>query len=370
MKHSILFFLCLTLLFSCKSKKESEERESEGKDQLGLIVKNEITADLQTEAVPQTPEDDAADDPAIWVNPEHPDSSVIYGTDKKGGLIAYDLQGKTLAYYKIGRTNNVDIRQNVVMGGDTIDILACTNRTHHNISVARIGEKGELFFYKNTKLDSKTKGDVYGFSLYHSRIDGSLYAYLNSKRGEIEQWKLIGNKDEMTGKMVRKFSMKDQTEGMVADDKRGIMYLGVEEKGIYKFEAEPSESFFGSYILRSKPNRNKFIEADIEGLAIYRNSDCDCYLIASSQGNYTYAVFELSGDNRYLFSFRIEDNKKNAVDGVEETDGLEVISNYISEDFPIGMLIVQDGYNRNEKGELQAQNFKYINWEKIQDMIK
>ena len=369
MKHFILLGICLSLFYSCKTKEQSDERESEGKDQLGLIVKNEISADVQTDPVPQTADEDAADDPAIWINMAHPDSSVIYGTDKKGGLIAYDMNGKTLAYYPIGRSNNVDVRQQVLMGHDTLDILACTNRTHHNISVARIGENGELFFYENTNLNANTKGEVYGFSLYHSAVDGALYAFLNSKNGEIEQWKLIGDKNQISGELVRKHSMRHQTEGMVADDKEGIMYLGVEEKGIYKFNAEPQNPVNGAYLTHSQPRCNKYIKGDIEGLAIYHKSDVDRYLIASSQGNYTYAVFDLSEDNNYLLSFRIEDNDINGVDGAEETDGLDVFSTYISQDFPLGMLIVQDGYNRDPNGALQAQNFKYIDWRKIDALL-
>jgi len=209
--------------------------------------------------------------------------------------------------------------------------------------------------------------EVYGFCLYHS-VDGQLYAFLNSKEGEVEQWLLEGQGDNISGSIVRSFTMKSQTEGMVADDAHGIIYLGVEKRGIYKFQADPSVPVTGAYIKRSKPRRNKYIVGDIEGLAIYKNpSTCESYLIASSQGNYSYAVFDLRGDNCYLFSFRIEGDQ---IDGVEETDGIELVPFYLSEDFPDGMLIVQDGYNRNATEVLLAQNFKYIDWRKIGALVE
>src|SRR5690349_1849047 len=43
------------------------------------------------ETVPVANPEDAADDPAIWVNPKDPAKSAVIGTDKKGGLYVYDL---------------------------------------------------------------------------------------------------------------------------------------------------------------------------------------------------------------------------------------------------------------------------------------
>lgn len=58
-----------------------------------------MTAKLETRPVSQPAGDDAADDPAIWVNFANPDSSRIIGTDKQGGLAVYDLKGNQLFYY-------------------------------------------------------------------------------------------------------------------------------------------------------------------------------------------------------------------------------------------------------------------------------
>src|SRR4051812_16482465 len=52
------------------------------------------TAHVETEPVAHS--GDAADDPAIWINPADPSQSTIIGTDKKGCLAVYDLAGKQL----------------------------------------------------------------------------------------------------------------------------------------------------------------------------------------------------------------------------------------------------------------------------------
>jgi 3-phytase len=69
-----------------------------------------VTATFETDAVPQDKDDDAADDPAIWVNRKEPGKSVLFGTDKLGGLASYNLKGRQLHYYSTGKMNNCDIR--------------------------------------------------------------------------------------------------------------------------------------------------------------------------------------------------------------------------------------------------------------------
>lgn len=366
-KHVAYLLLVAITLSSCSNY----ERKSEGRKSPSILIKNRITADVQTKIMPQDKNEDSADDPAIWINPNDVERSIIFGTDKKGGIGAYNLQGEELAYYPIGNINNIDVRQNVLWGNDTIDIIAGTNRTTHSISVAEIMKDGTLSFFSQDTLKAQTKGEVYGFSFFYN--GKNLYAFLNSKEGEVEQWELRATKNNgVTGEIVRSFDMEAQTEGMVADDENNTMYLGVERKGIYKFSACPNSSLQGHYILRSRPRRNIYIDADIEGLAIYKESDCRSYLIASSQGNYSYAVFNLRGNNDYLFSFTIEDGIKGSdfIDGVEETDGIEIFSNALGDQFPFGVLIVQDGYNRDKNDNLLAQNFKYIDWQKIDQFIK
>ena len=65
-------------------------------------------AKVQTEPVPS--EGDAADDPAIWIHPADPARSLVLGTDKKGGLHAYSLDGRRRQLVSPGsRPNNVDV---------------------------------------------------------------------------------------------------------------------------------------------------------------------------------------------------------------------------------------------------------------------
>ena len=57
------------------------------------IAPDTVNVMAKAETAPVASGDDAADDPAIWVNPDDPLKSLIVGTDKKNGLVVYDLSG-------------------------------------------------------------------------------------------------------------------------------------------------------------------------------------------------------------------------------------------------------------------------------------
>ena len=351
-----LVVILIAAIVSCEVN-----RPSEGSRKAGEHIKQTVMAIAETEPTPRGKNDDSADDPAIWINHSDPIRSIVFGTDKKGGLASYDLKGNQLHYYPDGKMNNCDLRYGFLLGNDTIDILAATNRSNHSVSLYKISEGGVLDSIHNRTITSEMQDEVYGLCMYKSPVSGKYFVFVNSKAGEIEQWELLAKDQLVDAKLVRSFSVETQTEGMVADDSVAVLYLGEENAGIYKFDAEPGGSNEGKMLALSSED-NKNIRYDIEGLTIYPTDSVNGYLIASSQGNYSYAVFERQGDNKYLGSFKIVDGD---IDGVEETDGIDVTNVPLGKNFPKGMLVVQDGYNY-EGEKLLSQNYKFISWEEIE----
>lgn len=188
---------------------------------------------------------------------------------------------------------------------------------------------------------------------------------MNGKSGIIEQWELSPfGENEVTGQVVSTFYVESQPEGMVADDEQGFLYVGEEKRGIWKFHAEPDSDREPQLILESD-NSNPRISYDIEGLAIYYAGKGRGYLIASSQGNNTYAIFEREGDNKYLGSFEIVDG---AIDGTSGTDGIDVTNINLGGEYSDGLFVTQD--DKNLDGDvLRPQNFKGVDWEKIANLF-
>ncbi|MGI9260788.1 MAG: phytase, partial [Woeseiaceae bacterium] len=308
---------------------------------------------------------DAADDPAIWVHPTDPGLSLIIGSQKQRGINVYDLDGKLLQSRADGRINNVDLRYGFDLGGETVAIVTGSNRTTDGISVWIVDEKSRTLIDVADGIIDTGMTDPYGACMYHSATSGQYYVFVNGKDGLVRQWVLEGNNDgRVAATQVREFNVGSQTEGCVADDDTGDLYIGEEDVGIWKVSAEPDGGEDQKLVDGTGDNGN--LTADVEGLAIYYEAEGEGYLVASNQGADSYALYERSGDNRFIGIFHVVADETVGIDGISETDGLDVSSAYLGPDFPGGVFVAQDGRNITPS---ENQNFKLVPWQRISDAM-
>jgi len=318
----------------------------------------------QTEPVKSS--GDAADDICIWYNEADPSKSTIIATDKKAGLIVYDLKGKVLHEYPIGELNNVDIRQNFMLGGKPVSIVGATNRTTNSLEFFVVDTQTRGLVQLETNTIKPKSGEVYGFALYRSHDTqqnnqnfGKLYAISIGKDGILDQWELTDSNGKLQARYARIVRFPSKSEGLVADDETGNLFVGEEGVGIWKMPALPARGDKRELIAEISKTK---LEADVEGLTIYYGADNKGYLIASSQGNNSFAVFSREAPHRFLGSFMIE--RAGDIDGVTETDGIDVLNLNLGPEFPKGIFIAQDGYNFDESNPVN-QNFKMVKWDDI-----
>jgi len=335
-------------LVACSS---SPEPKKEG------ATSEEVAATVETEPVPHS--GDAADDPAVWVDPGDPSRSVIVATDKQGGLLVYDLTGKQLQYLPVGDMNNVDVRpadDGFTLGGRPVVLVVAGNRSSNSIGVFELDPVTRQL--RDVAGDAiKPDLEVYGSCLYRSADTGKVYAFVNSKKGEVEQWELNDDgSGRVGGERFRSFGVESQTEGCVADDELGQLYLGEETRGIWRFGAEPGAGNFGSLI--AEVSSSGPLVGQVEGLTLAYGDDGGGYLMASSQGSNSYALFERDGENAFLGTFTI--GSAGGIDGTDETDGIDVSTADLGPSFPSGVFVAQDG--DNDDG---AQNFKLVPYERV-----
>lgn len=297
---------------------------------------------------------DAADDPAIWIHPDDASLSLILGTDKRRGLAVYDMSGREVQFLPRGRVNNVDLRQGVAMADGPATLAVATNRSEGAMDIFSVSAEGKVELALAQALEI---GDPYGICM-HLNADGIAYAFVNGSDGEYEIWRL-NEAGELAPQRIDRFSLPTKPEGCVVDDLTGIAYIGEEEHGIWKMPARAG-GFEEKTLLDSVESDR--LTADVEGLDIYRAGEGGAILAASSQGDYTFAFYDLNDGDRYLGSVRIADSPGSEIDGAEETDGLAVSPVNLGPGFEQGVLVVQDGFNRLPE---ENQNFKLVPWSSV-----
>ncbi|MBA4751030.1 MAG: phytase [Sphingopyxis sp.] len=295
---------------------------------------------------------DTADDPAIWRNRANPAKSLILSTDKKAGIAIHGLSGRLLSFQPLGDLNNVDLRDDVMIAGAMGTLVAASDRSDKDIPLLH------LF-----RLDPATptlvpigtiaspKGQAYGLCL-HRRGD-EIDAFMVHKEGIIEQISLDLSKPVAAGKVVRRFNLKSRSEGCVADDRTGQLYVAEDKVALWRIDTSPDRPMTPVKIADVD---GIHLHKDVEGLAILSRGRNGGFLFASSQGDNRFAVFRLP-DGMYVGGFRIAGG---AIDGTEDTDGIAVHPGDFGTEWPGGLFVAQDGKNLAADGKKAAQNFKLV----------
>lgn len=314
-------------------------------------------ARAETEPVPHR--GDAADTPDIWVHPTDPARSLIIGTDKRGSLMVYDLDGRLRQSVAIdSRPNDVSVLYGFTLGGRSVDlaVAGCRPLNGHGVKLWLIDADADT-------LRDVTAGGVipvfggtlpYGTGVYRSPT-GRCYFIATNKSGRLEQYLLKDAGDgRISARRVRAWSLGSMTEGCVADNELGNLYLAEERVGIWRFDAEPGGSNRGQLIAKVGEHG---LKGDVEGLTIYCARGGAGYLIASSQGNSVLNVYSREGDHHYVLTI---DPEAGELGDVEHSDGIAVTNCPTSRRFASGLLVAQDGSNG-----VRNQNFKLFGWEDI-----
>ncbi len=309
----------------------------------------------ETEGVPHT--GDAADDPAIWVSPLGPDHSLILGTDKKGGLCVFGLDGKRRQYLELGRVNNVDVRDDFPFRSGKAPIVALTNKSTDTIDVLRI-DPATGVVTPEFKITPPSKVQPDGFCLFHDPRNGAFHAITATKEGEVLQFR-IDEHLQKGGELVRRVKLGSESEGCVADDARGVLYVCEENVGIWRMKADPHDGDERSLVDRVSIFGR--LRHDIEGLAIWGAPDGTGFLVVSDQGSNDFLVYTRDGDNHFVGRFAI--TSSDTVDGVDHTDGIDIVSTPLGARFPDGLLVVQD--DKDDGDESRPQNFKLVSWREV-----
>jgi 3-phytase len=359
------------------------------------------------------------DDPAIWVDPSDSGRSVVVTTAKQAGLFVYNLGGQQLQHLpapaapgpddEAGRFNNVDVTYG--FGGRDLAIASDRGRDTLRVYAISHGHLTDVtdpaapFVFNTTQQQVNDAETAYGLTAWKDST--GTYALVSRRhRTSIGLVKLLAKPDGKIGyKLVRtldlpaSFTLPDghtwspcldpgvqaQVEGMVVDQQKDVLYAAQEDVGIWRMRADLT----GSPVLVDKVREygvpgtydaeteectpgadpgygGHHVTADAEGLTIYYRAAGKGYLMASSQGDSTFAVYRREGSNAYLGQFRISEH--DGVDGDENSDGSTVLNVPLGE-FDEGMFVTHDGVNTPAVPDRENTNFKYTGWDDIADEL-
>ncbi|MGA5194255.1 phytase [Streptomyces exfoliatus] len=374
-----------------------------------------------------------ADDPAIWRNAAAPGRSLVIATAKEGGLRVYDLEARPVQSIAAppavgeddapGRFNNVDLVHGLRLSSGRADLAVTSDRGHDRLRFYRIDRDrvgGPLTdvtdaaappVFSRDQAEINDQRTAYGLATWTDPASGKSFALVSRReRTSITLLELLPTATgTVTYRTVRtldlpsSFRLPDgtswspcaepdelpQVEGMVVDPANGTLYAGQEDIGIWRLRADLTGTpklidkvreygvpgVYDEETEECTPGADPGyggtkISADVEGLTLLTESDGDGYLLASSQGDNTFAAYdrELEDANEYEGGFRVAP-VNSTLDGSEECDGAAVLNAPLGDRYPNGLLVVQDGHDAPGDGDRPATDFKFVDLGTVMDAL-
>jgi 3-phytase len=280
------------------------------------------------------------DDPAIWINKNNPEASIVFGTDKdevNGGVYVFNLDGKIIkekSITGISYPNNVDVEYGFALTDSTsTDIMVFSEREKHQIRMFSIPDMKPLdnggFKVFEDETDIEMKRPM-GVSIYKNPKTEQVSVFVSRKngpkKGYLYQYELISDSSGVKANLLRKigdFSGKKEIEAIAVDDETGILYYSDEGFGIHKYDADPLKGDKEIYCFGVE-----YFKDDIEGIAIAKY-DKKSFLIVSNQQAHTFNIFD-ADTNTFIKEINL---------GTLETDGCEVTNLALGDKFPNGLFV-------------------------------
>ena len=317
-----------------------------------------------------------------------------------------------------GRFNNVDVVTGVRLAGRTRDLAVVSDRGRDRIRVYAIDPRGARAgahvltdvtidnpprAFSTDEAEVEEQSTAYGLAVWADPAGGAPWVVV-SRRHEtrVGLFRLtaaeggrIGYRPVAQVDLPATFRVggadwtpcaepgeRPQVEGMVVDREAGVLYAAQEDIGIWRIPL--SRNGFGRPALVDRvrsfgqpatydetteecaptapapPEAGDHLTADAEGLTIAYPAHGPRVLLASSQGDSTFARYRIEPHGlRYTGGFRVVDSA--ATDSVEHSDGAAVTLTPLGSAFPNGLLVVHDGENTPTSEDRPNTNFKLLN---------
>lgn len=301
---------------------------------------------------------DAADDPAIWVAPDPGDSRVI-GTQKQGGYFVYDLVGRVVQEFALGRPNNVDLAPDFAWPDGAAPIVVASDRADNTVPLFRWDTaRGAMEQTPRARIATGF-GEVYGVCVGRRGADTLVVA--TSKSGDVGVWRIATEGAGVSSVRIAAFSLGSIAEGCVVDGAADAYYVAQELRGLWRIGLDDSTG--ANRVMIDGVGQGRLF-SDVEGIGIWEGPGATGYLAVSVQGRSRFAVYDRAAPNAYRGSFSI--GRGGTADRVTGTDGLAVSSAPLGPSFPRGILVVQDDANSDPRA---TQNFKYVSWGAVAEAL-
>ncbi|MFB7883325.1 phytase [Microbacterium sp. NPDC056057] len=323
-----------------------------------------------------------------------------------------------------GRYNNVDIAYGIDLGSGPADIAVVSDRYNDQLRFFAIDAAGaeasvplhevtapELpFLFSADRDEVDEEQTAYGLAVWQPKGQAPVAVVTREGHTTVATAALtvadgrVGYTPVASVDFPASFALPDgttwtpcdepgvlpQLEGLSVDQRTGVLYAAQEDVGLWRLQLpigsgepklidrvrdfgihdayDPESEECAPVDAEATGFGGTALEADAEGVDVYYGPGATGYVIVSSQGDDTYAVYRTQGRNDLVGTFRVAG--VGGVDDVNGSDGLAVTNRPVG-DYREGLLVTHDEPDSGPEvdDERDATNFSYVSWREVADAL-
>jgi 3-phytase len=228
MKYNVLAVSLLLGTVGCDSNSTADDADNPQHSQIPSVEPAAQTTPTAT---------DGANDPAIWIDGDDPQNSLILGAGLAGGLEVYDLEGTRIGSVGGAAITLVDVRSSFPLAGESVGLAIAYDIAESNILAYTIDPQ-ERAVTQIEAASFATNAEIEGLCMYQSSLSGKSYVFAAGS-GMIQQWELYDQGGELAARQVRSVPVGYGAGHCVGHDAGAAIYFSHETIGVFKMNAEP-----------------------------------------------------------------------------------------------------------------------------------
>jgi 3-phytase len=265
-------------------------------------------------------------DAAVWRDPAR---NLLIVAAGEGGLEIHDLAGQRVATFGDVEVGFVEVPDRSALPATLNKLVLVSDQRAGAIRAYRFDANGPRL-NEVAAQPLAIDDEITGLCSYVSPLTHKLYLFVSTGQGQLEQWELFSQAQQVGGRMVRTIAAGKGVGHCAVDDARRRVYFSEESVGVWSVPAEPESDTAREALDLVAPRGG--ISEEVKGVAVQRANGSAFLIARDADGFIAYNLTD--GAPRRV--------QLGAPKQIGDAEGLTIVSELLGNAFPGGLLIVAD----------------------------
>jgi 3-phytase len=269
-------------------------------------------------------------DAAVWRDPAQPGNSLLIVAAGEGGLEVHDLNGQRLAAFAEVEVGFIEIPERSSLPQTLNKLVLVSDQRAGAVRAFRF-DAGNRKLTEVAQQPLRIDDEITGLCSYVSPLTNKLYLFVSTGQGQLEQWELFPEAQQVAGRLVRRIAAGKGVGHCAVDDARRRVYFSEESVGVWSVAAEPESDPAREAVDLIAPRGG--LSEEVKGVAVHRAANGPTFLIARDADGFVAYALPDSEPSRVQLG---------APKQIGDAEGLTIAAEPLGAAFPSGVLIVAD----------------------------